>query len=89
MPTLHQEKARKGKKASTSRKAQNGRAARTLLAGSTRLQLKVARAQFERLREEFEEFCDAHELALARIENSGKDGMTLNESRAKRGLPPL
>jgi len=35
------------------------------------------------------EFCDACELAQARNENLGRDGMTLNESRARRGLTPL
>jgi hypothetical protein len=60
-----------------------------MLQASTRLQIKVARAQYEKLREMFEELCDVHELMLARMENLGKNGMTLNESRAKRGLKPL
>ena len=90
MRTLHQAKAKKGKKATTSRKAEESRSSnRNMLQASTRLQLKVARIQFEKLREIFEDLCDAHELALARIENSGIRGLTLNESRAKRGLQPL
>jgi hypothetical protein len=90
MRTLHQAGAKKGKKASTNETAQDSRSSvRNLIQASTRLQLEVARAQFEKLREMFDDLCDAHELTLARMENSGKNGMTLNESRAKRGLQPL
>ena len=90
MRTLHQAGAKKGRKASINETAQGSRTPlRNLVQASTRLQLKVARAQFEKLREMFEDLCDAHELALARMENSGQNGITLNESRAKRGLQRL
>lgn len=91
MRTLHQAKGRKNARVST--KAKKQRQSRTtalkMMEASTRLQVRIVRAQFEKLRQAFEDFVDAHDLALARLENAGKDHMTLNESREKRGLPPL
>ena len=73
MPTLQLEKARKGKRASI----------------SSDKELRKLRSAFVEMRQGFDELCDAHALMLARLANAGKKGMTLNESRAKRGLPPL